>query len=182
MRRLLILAVGLFATLLVSPASVARAGSIGLGLYGGESVPVLQDDVDKGTIYGVRVPVKLVPLFMLEPFYASSKLGDKTVDIAGISYTRDGFDETSFGLNAMLSMGGPVSFYPYAGLGSTKLKRTGVESTFTSYDFGFGVGFHVIPKIELHIRGELQAVVDGGTSRKFGNATLGVSYSLFSMP
>ncbi len=182
MKRLLILAVALLALHLASPVSVARAGSVGLGLYGGESIPVLQDDVDKGTMYGVRVPVKLVPLFMLEPFYASSKLGEKTVDIAGLSYTRDGFDETSYGLNAMLSMGGPVQFYPYAGIGSTKLKRTGIESTFTSYDFGFGVGFHVIPKIELHIRGELQAVVDNGASRKFGNATLGVSYSLFSMP
>jgi hypothetical protein len=178
MRRLLFLSLAVLAM----TASVARAGSIGIGVFGGESVPVLQDDVDKGTMYGVRVPVKLVPLVSLEPFYASSGLGDKTTTIEGVSYTRSGFDETAYGLNAMLTMGGPVSFYPYAGIGSTKLKRTGAESTFTSYDFGIGVGFHVIPKIELHVRGELQAVVDGDASRKFGNVTLGASYALFSMP
>ena len=178
MRRFLILT---FATLAMT-ASVARAGSIGLGLYGGESIPVLQDDVDKGTMYGVRVPVKLIPIISFEPFYATSNLGDKTTDIAGLTYTRSGFDETSYGVNAMLSVGGPVSFYPFAGVGSTKLKRTGVESTFTSYDFGIGIGISPIPKVSVHLRGELQAVVDGETSRKFGNATLGVTYSLFSTP
>ena len=178
MRRFLILTL---ATLAMTE-SVARAGSFGLGLYGGESIPVLQDDVDKGIMYGVRVPVHLIPIVSFEPFYATSNLGDKTTDIGGISYTRSGFDETSFGLNAMLSMGGPVQFYPYAGIGSTKLKRTGVESTFTSYDFGFGIGVSPMPKVSVHIRGELQAVVDGQASRKFSNATLGVSYSLFSAP
>lgn len=183
MRRLLILALaGLALAALPITAGVARAGSIGLGVYGGESIPVLQDDVDKGTLYGVRVPVKLVPLLTAEPFYASSNLGDKTVDIAGVTYTRSGFDETAYGLNVQLSMGGPVQFYPYAGIGSTKLKRTGTESTFTTYDFGMGLGFNVVPKISLNLRGELQAVVDGATSRKFANVTLGASYSLFSMP
>ena len=33
-----------------------------------------------------------------------------------------------------------------------------------------------------NLRGELQAAVDGGVSRKMVNVTLGASYSLFSMP
>lgn len=163
-------------------AATARAGSIGIGAFGGMSTPVLQEDTGGGSLFGVRVPVKLVPLITVEPFYASSSLGDKTQTIAGIEYTRSGFDVTSYGANAMLTMGGPVSFYPFAGIGQTKLKRDPIDDSFTSYDFGFGIGISPMPKVTIDLRGELQAVVDGEASRKFGNATVGVSYALFSMP
>lgn len=178
MRRILLAATACFAL----SAGVARAGSIGVGPYGGVSFPVLQEDVEHGTLFGVRVPVKLVPMITVEPYYASTALGDKTVDVGGISMTRAGFDETGFGANVMLTLGGPVSFYPFAGLGSTKLERSGSSDSFTTYNFGLGLGISPAPKITVHIRGELQAVVDGEASRKFGNATIGASYSLFSIP
>jgi len=179
MRRLI--AVSLVA--LAMTAGVARAGSIGVGAFGGMSFPVLQDDVDKGSLYGVRVPVKLVPLVSLEPWWASAGLGDKTMTVAGISYTRTGFDETAYGLNAMLTMGGPVSFYPIVGIGSTKLTRPGsADKTGTTYNFGLGLGFSPMPKLSVHVRGELQAVSDGAVSRKFVNSSLGASYALFSIP
>ena len=164
-------------------AGVARAASFGIGAFGGMSIPVLQDDTDRGTMYGLRVPVKLVPLVTIEPYYAASNLGDKTTTVAGLSYTRQGFDETAFGANAMLTMGGPISFYPFAGLGQTKLKRTGFDQSFPTYNFGLGLGISPMPNISIHIRCELQAVsLASGTSRKFGNATIGASYALFSKP
>ena len=164
-------------------ASSTRAGSIGVGVYGGSSIPVLQADEDKGTLYGVRVPVKLIPLITVEPFYSSSTLGDKTVDISpGISITREGSKVTSYGANAMLTLGGPVTFYPFVGIGQAKFKRTAQDESFTSYHFGLGLGLSPIPKFSLHLRGELQSAVDGGVSRKMANITLGASYSLFSMP
>lgn len=163
-------------------AGTAYARGVGAGLYTGMSLPVLQADVDKGTIMGLRAPVSLVPLFTVEPYFASTSLGDKTETIGTIDYVRTGFDEKSYGVNALLTMGGPVSFYPYAGLGQTSLKRTGYDKSFTTYNFGMGLGISPAPKLSIHIRGELQAVVDGEASRKFGNVTLGASYSLFSMP
>ncbi len=174
--------IALLLVLTAVTAATARAGSIGVGAFAGTSTPVLQDDTGNGTLFGVRVPVKLVPLITVEPYYASSSLGDKTQTIAGIDYTRSGFDVTSYGANALLTMGGPVSFYPFAGVGQTKLKRDPIDDSFTSYSFGLGVGFSPVPKVTIDLRGELQAVVDGEASRKFGNATLGVSYALFSMP
>jgi len=179
MRRILAL---MLATMVLS-AGVVHAGSVGIGAFAGMSIPVLQDDTDSGALYGVRVPVKLVPLVTVEPYYAASNLGDKTTTVAGLSYTRQGFDETAFGANAMLTMGGPVTFYPLAGIGQTKLKRDGFDESFTSYNVGLGLGISPMPKVSIHIRGELQMVsLDGGTSRKFGNATIGASYALFSMP
>jgi len=37
----------------------------------------------------------------------------------------------------------------------------------------------VMAKLGVDLRGELNAVVTGDTSRKFGNLTAGVSYALF---
>jgi hypothetical protein len=178
MRRLLALAL----VLLVVPAGAARAGSVGLGVFGGMSYPVLQDGMSKGTLYGLRVPVNIVPIVTIEPFYASSNLGDGKISIAGIDYTRQGPDEKAYGANLMLSTGGPLSFYPYGGLSQTTLKFDGVDKKFTTYQGGIGIGVSPAPKITVHLRAELQMVVDGETSRKFGNATLGASYALFGMP
>lgn len=163
-------------------AGTAFARGIGVGAFAGMSIPVLQDDVDKGTMFGLRAPVSLAPLFTVEPYFASSALGDKTETIGVIEYTREGFEETAFGVNAMLTLGGPVSFYPFVGLGQTSLKRTGFDDSFTTYNMGLGVGISPAPKISVHIRGELQAVVDGDVSRKFANVTVGASYALFSTP
>ena len=164
-------------------AGGARAGSIGVGVYGGPSVPVLQDDQDNGTLYGIRAPVKLIPLFTAEPFYSKSSLGDKTFDLApGVSVTREGSDVTTYGVNAMLTLGGPMAFYPYVGIGEAKFERTGQDEEFTSYHVGFGLGLSPIPKFSVDLRGELQAAVDGDVSRKLFNITVGASYALLSLP
>ncbi len=162
--------------------SSAQAGSIGVGAFGGVSVPVVQSDVEQGPIFGVRVPIKLVPLLAIEPYYASSNLGDAQEDVLGVTYTRQGFESKAYGANVMLTMGGPLQFYPFAGIGQTKLTRPGNELSLTTYNFGMGLGISPAPKISLHIRGELAAAVDGETSRKFANATVGLSYALFSAP
>lgn len=178
MKRLLALSLALLA----STAGLASAAGVGVGAFAGVSIPVLQDDVGQGTLFGLRAPVKLVPLVTVEPYFASSSLGDKDETIAGLSYTREGFDETAFGLNAMLTVGGPVQFYPLVGIGQTKLERTGTDLSLTTYNLGLGLGLAPMPKLTVHVRGELQMAVDGETSRKFGNVTVGASYALFSMP
>lgn len=163
-------------------AGAAHAGSISAGVFGGMSVPVLQEDQENGSMFGLRARANLVPLFAVEPFYASTALGDGSVDVGGLSFAREGFDVTTFGVNAMLTMGGPVSFYPFVGIGSAKYKRTGQEDSFTSYHMGLGIGLSPMPKFSVDLRGELQAAVDGDVSRKTANITLGASYSIFSMP
>lgn len=179
MKRLLALAILTFA--LVAPP--VHAASISGGVFGGTSIPVLQDDQDTGSLFGVRVPVKLVPLFTVEPFFSSSSLGDKTIDIApGISTTREGSDVTTFGVDAMLTMGGPLRFYPFVGIGTAHFKRTAQDESFTSYHMGLGLGLSPIPKFSVDLRGELQAAADGDVARKMANITLGASYALFSMP
>jgi hypothetical protein len=43
---------------------------------------------------------------------------------------------------------------------------------------GLGFGINAIPKLSIQVRGELNMIVTGDTSRKFANATVGVGYSL----
>jgi len=168
--------------LLALTSGVARAGGISLGAFAGMSYPVLQEDAGKGTLIGVRAPVRLVPFVVVEPFWGSTKLGDKVTTVADVSYTREGFDETAYGANVMFAMGGPLSFYPVVGVGRTTLKRPGFEQSFTTYDGGLGLRVAPIPKFGIDLRAEMQAIVDGETTRKFGNFTAGLSYSLFGLP
>lgn len=160
----------------------AHATGIEVGAFGGLSIPIVQDDQKQGTTFGVRVPVKLIPLLTVEPYFASSAMGEAEEVIGGFTYTREGFDVSSFGANVLLTMGGPVSFYPFAGLGTTTLKRAGFDDSFTTFNGGLGIGISPAPKLSIHVRGELQAVVDGETSRKFANATVGLHYAIFSVP
>ena len=160
-------------------ASAAHAVGVGVSAFGGMSFPILQDDVGSGSQFGVRVPVKVIPLVTVEPFYASSALGDKTEDFAGLSYTRDGGKMTSFGANVLLTTGGPVSFYPFVGITSQKWTREGSSDlNEAGWNFGLGVGFAPAPKFGVDVRGELNMMTTGDTSRKYANATVGVTYHL----
>ncbi|HEX7078094.1 MAG TPA: hypothetical protein VF363_06725 [Candidatus Eisenbacteria bacterium] len=161
-------------------ASAAPIG-VGVGAYGGVSYPIVQDDVSSGSVFGIRVPVKLIPLVTVEPYYLSSALGDGEVTLGGVKYTRAGFDNKGFGLNAMLGQvtGMGFHFYPLVGVGSHKLTRSGTpDIKETAYNFGLGFGIGPAPKISIQVRGELNMVVTGDTSRKFANATAGLTYDL----
>jgi opacity protein-like surface antigen len=171
------------AVMLAAPA--ARAGTVTLGgsVFGGMSFPVLQDDQGQGSVFGARVPVKLLPLLTVEPFYSVSALGSKTLETSpGFSVTREGSDVTTYGVNVVFPFGTTTLFYPYAGIGGARFERNAEDESFTSYDVGLGLGFPVMPKMSLDVRGELQAASSGETSRKMFNVTLGASYSIFSTP
>lgn len=162
-------------------ASAAHATGIGVGVYGGLSYPIIQQDVKSGSIIGFRAPVSIVPMITAEPFYASSKLGDGEQTLGGITYKRDGFDETAYGLTAMFGNPGGMGFhfFPFAGIGHYKLTRAASDDiSEVGYNVGLGLGIGATPKVSLQIRGELQMVKTGDTSRKFGNATAGLTYSL----
>ncbi|HEY7728863.1 MAG TPA: outer membrane beta-barrel protein [Candidatus Eisenbacteria bacterium] len=186
------LLVALLAALLgAAPAWAATKPEVGVGVFGGFSIPLLQDvDVSSfspgdafgptGSQFGIRVPVKVIPVVTLEPFFAKSSYKDTEETFSGLTYTRQGYDGTAFGLNAVLGrVGGKgVHFYPYLGLGKFKLSRDSDEINKMGWNFGLGLGFSPAPRWSIQIRPELNMVVTGDTSRKFGNATIGVSYEL----
>jgi hypothetical protein len=188
------LRLALFALILWSGAArAATVGGVSVGVFGGLSIPVLQDVSTSsfspsdafgatGSQFGLRATVQAIPKIAFEPYYAKSKYKDRDETISGITYTREGFDGRSYGLNAILGKpgGSGLSFFPYVGIGKTKLERTGQEINKTNYNFGLGLGLSPAPLFTVQFRGEFAMVATGDTSRKFTNATVGVSYSLLS--
>ena len=171
--------------LLASAAGTSGAAGIGLGVFGGRSFPVVNDLSTAGSQFGLRVPVSVIPMLTLEPVYESTSLGDLTSDFGtGTTYTRDGGKNHGYGLNAQFSFGAPgFRMFPYAGIGSYTIRRSGdPDLSEAGYNLGFGVGFSVIPKLSVDVRGELEMIRTGDTSRKYGNVTGGVTYQLFSLP
>ena len=161
-------------------AGVCHAGMVGIGGFGGVNIPIVQDDNGQGTVFGVRVPVKLVPLLTAEPYFGASQGGEASQDIGGTTYKRDGFDATSFGLNAMITFGSRVQFYPYGGIGTSTLTRDGSEDlSMTGFNFGLGLGFSPVEKVMVHLRGEGTTLSKDDKGRIFANVTLGVAYDLF---
>jgi len=169
-------------TLLAVALIPATAGAVGIGAaaYIGTSTPVLNEGAKSGVQYGLRAPVSLTPMLIVEPFYAQSALGDVEESFGGQTYTRSGPDVKTFGANAIFSFGDGLKFYPLVGIGSTTIEQTGAEDiTDTSLNFGLGLGIPVMARFTIDVRAELNSVITGDTSRKFGNFTGGVSYALF---
>jgi len=161
----------------------AEAAGVGVGAFGGTWIPVAQEDAGTGVVYGLRLAVDVVPLLRLEPYWAKSAPGDVEETFAGLPYTRDGGEISAFGLNAMLSTGGPLRFYPFVGVGSCRLTREATdERTEIGYDAGLGLGLSPLPGLELDLRGEFVVIPLDEASRKSVNVTLGVSYHFLNLP
>jgi len=164
-------------------AGAAHAVSVGVGVFGGASIPVLQDDCKTGSQFGFRVPIGIVPLLSVEPYVALSYLGEASETLGGFEYTRSGFDGTAFGVNAMLGNPGLIpgfQFFPFVGIGSQSLTRPGSEDiSDICYNFGLGLGIPLpLVGLSLSVRGELNVLATGDTSRKFANVNAGVTYKL----
>ena len=179
-----VLFIGLVALALMP--GVARAVSIGIGAYGGTSIPVLQGDNGSGSVFGIRAPVNFVPMLTVEPFWAKTSGGDKTQTAGPLRVTFPGIDVTTYGANVLFTFGGGLQLYPFAGVSSSTLKRTGLDASQTGYDFGLGLGFKLpLVGLSAHARGQVDIITDPASSqasRKSAEVTVGVSYALFHFP
>jgi hypothetical protein len=166
--------------------AVAGAANLGVGAFGGASIPIVQDDSDTGTQYGLRVPVRLARFLTLEPYYAHTALGDVSATFDGLEYQRSGFDIDEFGINLLLGstgVAGAFPIYPFAGVASHSLSRDGSDDlTEVGYELGLGLGFGLPHGIGIDLRGAFDFVVIGDGTRKAANINLGLSYKLWARP
>jgi len=174
---------GFIAALLLLALIPCAAGAVGIGVnaFGGANFPVFMENAKPGPVYGIRIPVRLIPMITLEPYFSTSSLGDVSEDFPGLgTQTRDGGIYSAYGVNAALTAGGTgFRIFPYAGIGAGKYEQTGVTNlTGTAADAGLGFDFGLLPSMSLDIRGEFDALLTGGTTRKFASATAGLTYRL----
>lgn len=160
---------------------VGSANDVGLSVFGGMSIPIVQDDNGNGPLFGLRAPVGLMSHLNIEPFFTSTRNGDAKQDIGGVSYTRSGFDISTFGASLVFPFGEHTKYYPLVGFSTNALSRTGSsDQAMTGWNFGFGVGFSPKPKFVVDLRGEGVVIADGSLGRTFANVTLGVTYQVFN--
>lgn len=173
--------------LLVLSAGTAGATAVGVEVFGGVAIPVVQDDNNTGPMYGIRVPVTLPSIFTIEGFYSRTQGGETTKTLEGEEYVRSGYDVNAFGANLILGHTGGDGFavFPYFGIMSNKFSRSGGRDfSNTGFDLGLGVGFSIIPKLWIDARAEGAMIIteNDNTSRKFANLTVGVGYNFYASP
>jgi hypothetical protein len=169
------------AALLVALACLAgsRASATGLGVggFGGVSIPLVQDDGEKGSVFGAHVKLSLGGILGVEPNITFFKNGDWDVEegntLAGSSFS-------SVGVNLMLGGSGPVTaMRPLMFVGGkyysedNDLRDTDSQ---IGWNAGLGLEFGGGP-IGVEVRGSFELMtLDGGGSRKWGHITGGVNF------
>jgi hypothetical protein len=163
--------------LLIFPVIVS-AGIVGIGANGGALVPVAQKDQDVGSVFGIKLRVKLTGPLSLEPNLNFCKFGAVTFEGVG---TRDGSTFTSGGVD--LVVGAPfaaVGLKPYAFLGGAiyTTKRSGDATTNKAgWSFGVGLAVGIMANLDIDIRGRMNiALSEGNGTKKAVGITGGLTY------
>ncbi len=173
MRKFAIVAV----LMLVAVAASAQTPKLGVGAFGGLSIPLAQDDQASGTVFGFRARISLAGSLALEGQLGMTKWGQAD-PVDGITLP-EGSKLTSFGVNGILGGGPGPGMKPFflAGFGSYKIKNddTGFDESRMGYNGGIGLGIGLGPKLSLDARGEAVIIpMDGGGSKKAVTGTAGV--------
>ncbi len=176
MKKLLMVALGLL--LLLQSASAAGL-SVGVGAFGGVSIPVAQEDQSQGTVFGFRGSLKALSLITLEPHITFLKYGDPDID--EIIGDPTGAKVNAYGVDARLgSLAGPgLSPFFFVGIGiyNTKNDDFQVDESEVGYSGGLGVEIGVGPSFGLEVRGRFDVIgTEGGGSKKAVLITAGVTY------
>jgi hypothetical protein len=169
--------------LLGVPASKSAAvGNIrvGAGVYGVYGLPVVQDNVGAGPLYGVKARADLAGPLGAEVSYTSFPANDVTVKTQLGDETTKGFSQTVIAGDLILkTSGGPgFGFYLLGGIGSYKLKKDFVDDiSRIGYNGGLGVEFRSEMGIAVDICGRLHAMpYENGGTHKFAALQAGVNY------
>ncbi len=173
-RTILLLLCGIF----ISTVAAAQTPKMGVGAFGGLTIPIIQDDQGSGKIFGFMARFKL-GFLSLEPNVAFAKYGEPD-PVEGIDLGIDGSKVTSYGVDAVLGGGpGVPGFKPIfvGGIASYKMKNddTQYDESRIGYSGGLGFLFGFSPKLDLSVRGKLHVIpLDGGGSKKSASVTGGL--------
>jgi hypothetical protein len=160
---------------------------LGVGLHGGYDMPVIQQDVGAGPVFGFSVRGNIVgPLHGQIVFRSTSQADvEEDIDFPGEpTLTIPGGTLTGFGLNALLAAKNPKNFWPYFHLGlSSNSVSPGAsykeDESLTGMSGGVGAGINLYQKkIYLDVMTSLLVMPfhDNNASRKNWQTMFGVQY------
>lgn len=145
--------------LLLVPHAYAQTETVlprmGVGLFGGVNIPVVQDDQENGSVFGIRGRFKVVPILVLEPNLTFSRYGSPE-NIEGVDFGIEGSKLLGYGLDVTLGGAPGEMFKSFAvlGIGGYSLTNddTGFDETGIGYRIGFGVGVAVVRELDIDLR------------------------------
>ncbi len=164
--------------LVLTGLSVAQAPRFGVGVFAGVDIPIVQDDQDNGSIFGIRGRIKLLPMITVEPRIHFTKYGDPSFD----EFTADleGSKVTAFGVDGLIGAPfSPFGVYGIFGLGSYKIKRDQTNQDESEFGWQAGIGFELglTPQFAADARGLLIVIPsDGGGSKKSAAIFAGLNF------
>ncbi|MEW5702402.1 MAG: hypothetical protein AB1792_09255 [Candidatus Zixiibacteriota bacterium] len=168
------------AVLILGTAGVANATGWGVGGFGGVTIPLVQDDATRGTLYGAHLRLSIGGMLGIEPNFIYFKNGDWEIDDAP-GETFDGSKFTSVGVNLILGAAGPVTgfrFFPFAGAKYYNEKNDFRDFSDSHIGWCAGMGLEIGAGslgIDIRASGEVLPL-DGGGSRKWAHIRGGLNY------
>ncbi len=171
-------------SLLLAGAATTHAGllNIGVGVYGGMSMPI-ETDTEMGSIVGARVKMlPAIPLVGFEAYYVSvnQKSPRDLWDEQDLDIVFDGDTYSVFGANLLIGgVSGPgLRTFGIAGVNFVEFEDHGAKEF--KYGGELGVGVEIVPPfIGLGIEGRASVMLlgwDEGPDRKLTTVTVGVNY------
>jgi len=164
-------------------APAVHATGWGVGGFGGVSIPIVQDDAERGYVAGVHLRLSLGGILGIEPNFTYFRDGDWTFENQGeLIYDGKGSKVSAFGVNAILGGAGPFTgfrFFPFVGAKFYNQSIPGMDSE-TQIGWNAGLGLEIgVGNIGIEARasGELMKMKDKG-SRKWAHVTGGLNYYL----
>ena len=165
--------------LLLSSLTMAENPNLGIGLFGGMDIPVVQDDQDKGTTFGVKGRLKVMPIVTLEPNIYFTQFGDPTFD--EFASDLEGSKVTAYGVDA--TFGAPfaskgLNVYGVVGAGFYNVKRDQTNQDETDFGWSAGLGSYLgfAPNLAFDLRSKLHVIPsEGGGSKKSLSVTGGIN-------
>jgi len=176
--------------LMAATATQAQGGvTFGVGVSGGLTYPIVQEDQGNGTMFAFRARWALGGLGMLEPTLGFTSNGDPDpLEIDGqtsLDLGISGSKITMYGLNFVLGGApGGVGLKPVfmGGIGFYKTSNDDTENvqeseTKLGFSGGLGLAFGLSPQFELDGRGQFHVIPsEGGASKKSVSVLLGVNF------
>jgi hypothetical protein len=170
------------------PLGAWAAYPLGVEAFGGYDMPVLQDDVGAGPLFGVGVRGNIWKLVHGELYFRSTSQGDKDEELEFGNQTETmtykGGTLSGFGLNLLLANKHAVNFWPYfmIGVSSNSLKPGSSfkkDENLSGINGGCGAGINLYGrKVYLDLNTSLLVMPfhDNNASRKNLQIRAGVQY------
>ncbi len=145
---------------LLSATSAGAIVDLSVGALGGMDIPVANDEVKSGPLFGVQGRVGFTPFFAVGAFFRASSYGDMEATFfegepEEFTSSISGGSAKSFGVDAYFGrvsgMAG-ANFYLYGSIGSYKWTRDNRDDI-SKVAYGMGLGAEVVLPFKLGVEG-----------------------------